>query len=121
VITLSEKIIDLKKEIEKYKFDNYLLQKIEILGDERKRLLKLSDAQLPEGVIREEGVFEGVECFYRIHQPDLTKEELEEYRKLKQLDHLRSIKNSMKFFVTLTVISLIAQFLVGLYVLSNIK
>ena len=50
--------------------------------------------------------------FYTIHETDLTESEIREYLTYKQLSLIRTIKNCVMFFTVLTIIGMIAYFLI---------
>jgi len=100
------KLVDLKKEIEAYKFDFNFLQKIDCSMEENKKFKQMiKDGQpLPEGIHQYEDTSY---IFYQVCEIELTEKEKDEYIIFKQLEYLRSIKNSMLFFVILTIISMV--------------
>ena len=50
--------------------------------------------------------------FYTIYETDLTESEIREYLTYKQLNLIRTIKNCVMFFTVLTIIGMIAYFLI---------
>lgn len=104
---MAKQAIDLKKELEYYKFLTNLLQKIDCTKEEEKEYENLikSNKPLPDGVYQYN---EDTNIFYKLHKPDLTKEEIEEYLNFKVIDYLRSIKNFLMLFSVLSIISLIS-------------
>ncbi|MDF2686636.1 MAG: hypothetical protein K0S55_1818 [Clostridia bacterium] len=111
---MSKEVIDLKSEIRQFEFDMQFLQKIDCSREENiqfSRMIKNKEA-LPEGIFQyKTDVGADLEIFYRIYETELTNEEKQKYLQYKQLSSLQSIKNSMIFFVVLTVISLIISLL----------
>jgi hypothetical protein len=77
-------------------------------NEEYKRLLEIG-AELPEGVYPVvDGWGEASSSeFYTICKPDLSESEIAEFLTYKKLSLIRTIKNCLVFFTTLTVISLI--------------
>ena len=107
---------DLRKELEMLKYENDLLQKIPCTKQENKayeQLLK-SGGKLPEGVHILYGEIEGAKEFYTVYETDLTEAEIREYLAFKQLGYLKTIKNCVVFFTVLTVIGMVAAFLLAM-------
>ena len=105
--------VNLREKLQEHKYEFDLLQKIPCTkkeNEEYKQMLK-SGKTLPEGV--HAYTYEPDE-FYKIHEADLTEAEINEYLTYKQLSLIRTIKNCVVFFTTLTVIGLLAWlFLLG--------
>ena len=108
--------IDVKEKLRSYKFKLDLLQKIPCSKEENKefeRLLK-DGGVLPDGVFAYEDL-DGEPSkteFYTIYEPDLTDAEIAEYLSCKQVEMIRTIKNCVVFFTVLTIIGMVAFFLI---------
>ena len=107
---------DLAEELRSYRFAFDLMQKIPCTKQENTQYAKLvkEGGALPEGVFPyayDSGDISNTE-FYTIYEPDLTREEKEEYLIYKKLSYLRTIKNCMVFFVVLTVLSILFSFFI---------
>ena len=106
--------INLRDELQSYKFEFDLLQKIPCSKQENKEYQKL----LKEGGVLPEGVFAYVYDsgetstteFYTIYETDLTESEIREYLTYKKLSLIRTIKNCIMFFTVLTIIGMVAYF-----------
>ena len=98
---------NLRDELEQMRFDMGLRQKVYCKGEEEKQFRKMDKSEeLPEDVN-----IEGYD-FFRYVNTDLNKEEVEELFKYRQLSYLKSIRNSLWFFVALTVISVVLLLLI---------
>lgn len=112
---MPKEIINLRDELRSYKFEFDLLQKIPCSKQENKNyenLLKTGGI-LPDGVfayVYENGNVSTTE-FYTVYETDLTEAEITEYLTYKKLSLIKTIKNCILFFTILTVIGLIAYFL----------
>lgn len=109
---------DIRKDLISLKDDFDLINDIPCSLEENeicREMLKRGE-HLPEGVYRynRDNTKEESAEFYTVHEVDLTKEELEEYIALSKLRMLRTIKNCVVFFTTITIIGMIVAFLVGL-------
>lgn len=107
---------DIRKDLISLKDDFDLINDIPCYLDENeiyREMLKRGE-NLPEGVYRYNSDNKESAEFYTVHEVDLTKEELEEYIALSKLRMLRTIKNCVVFFTTITIIGMIVAFLVGL-------
>lgn len=108
--------IDIRKKLRTYKFEYDLLQKIPCTQQENaayEEILK-NGGTLPETVhayVYDSGITSTSE-FYTIYEPELTEAEIREYLTYKQLNMLRTIKNCVVFFTVLTIIGMIAYFLI---------
>ena len=113
---------DLKKRIESYKYDFGLLQKISCTKEQNKKYKELikNGNKLPDGVFPYVDTTgkEFDDSFYTVYEPELSKEEIDEYLALKKLSLLNTIKNCSVFFVALTIISL---FITVFFFLGNIR
>jgi hypothetical protein len=69
------------------------------------KLLEQTGKSLPPDIFADES--EGNNIYYRIHNIDFTDEEFNKLIMLQQTNYLRSINDSMLFFVILTIISLV--------------
>lgn len=103
--------INLKEELEGYRFEYDLLQSIPCSSQENKEYQQLlkDGGTLPEGVfpyVYDNGDTSKTE-FYTVHETDLTESEIKEYLTYKKLGFLRTIKNCVVFFTVLAVIGLI--------------
>jgi len=109
---MAKQVVDLREILKQYRFEENLLQKIDCSKEENnefKKLLK-SNNDLPDGVYEHKSELnEGLGDFYRVYETDLSKDEVEELLQLKSLQHLKTIKYGIIFFVVLTVISLICS------------
>lgn len=102
---------DLNEEIKSMKIDFDLTQKVYCNKEEEKlfRNMEKEKKTLPEGVENDEfGHFRYVET-------DLSEEKLNQLLLYRQLSYLRSIKNSLIFFVFLTILLLTILILFGFY------
>ena len=108
--------INLRDELRAHKFEFDLLQKVPCAKQENKQYQKLlkDGGTLPEGVYAY--VYDSDETstteFYTIYETDLTESEIREYLTYKQLSLIRTIKNCVMFFTILTIIGMIAYFLI---------
>ena len=107
--------VDLRKELERHKFEFGLKQQILCSKEESKvyhNLLKNGEP-LPEGVRRvvyESGELSTTE-FFTVYEADLSDAEIQEYLTYKQLSMIKTIKKCAMFFTTLTIISIIVGFI----------
>ena len=113
---MGKKKINLRDELRAHKFEFDLLQEIPCTKQENKEYQKLlkDGGTLPEGVyayVYDNGITSTTE-FYTIHETDLTESEIREYLTYKQLSLIRTIKNCVMFFTVLTIIGMIAYFLI---------
>lgn len=109
---MAEEIVDLKEKLLQCKFEANIFQKIDcsITEDKEFKDLLNSNQRLPDGIyeyVDADGTKMGK--FYRRYETDLNQDELNLLLNLKQISYLKSIKNSMIFFVVLTVISLLCS------------
>ena len=112
---MAKEKINLRDELREHKFEFDLLQKIPCTRKENKEYQNLlkNGGTLPEGVYayfysNEPSTTE----FYTIYETDLTESEIREYLTYKQLSLIRTIKNCVMFFTVLTIIGMIAYFLI---------
>ena len=119
---MAKEKVDLKARIESYKYDFGLLQKISCTKEENKKYKELiiNGQNLPDGVFpfADTTGKEFNDSFYSVYEPELSKEEIDEYLALKKLSLLNTIKNCSVFFVALTIISL---FITVFFLLGNIR
>ena len=112
---MAKEKIDLRKEIESYRYEVGLIQKISCSKEDNKKYRQMlkNGEKLPAGIHRYVDV-NGTETndFYTIYKPDLSKEEINEYLMYKKLSMISTIKNCAVFFVALTVISIIISVIV---------
>lgn len=111
---MAKQTINLRDELRERKFEFLLLQKIPCTKQENREYQKLlkNGGKLPQGVYAD--VYEDGELateFYTIYEPDLTEAEIQEYLTYKKLSLLKTIKNCVVFFTVLTVVGLVASFL----------
>ncbi len=102
--------MDLYKELEKLKFELGIIQKVycsKVEEKEFKRLKKLNQP-IPEDI--EIDIVN--DSYFRYAETDMTKEEIKELLLYRQVKYLEKIKNSIKFFVVLTVMSIIISFFI---------
>lgn len=107
--------VDLRKQLNSYKYEFDLLQKVECSKEDCKKYKEMveNNQTLPEGVYRytyENGEV-SPDLFYTIYKPDLTDAEIAEYLSYKQLGYIRTIKNCVLFFTIMAIISLAASLL----------
>lgn len=99
----------LKKELEELKCALGIQEQIPCTFEENKAYAATlaENRPLPEGVIRSDYA-ESLEyaTFYTIRQTSLSKEELDEYVRYKQLKAILTIRNCVVFFTVLTAISI---------------
>jgi hypothetical protein len=105
---------DSKKELRQMKLDLDIIQMVICSNAESKEFNKLLKEKqpLPKGVIASEMD----DTFYRIVETDLTHEEVQELLLYKQITYIKTIKNSVLFFVALTIIGML-----GALILSNMR
>ena len=113
---MAKEKINLRDELRSHKFEFDLLQKIPCTKQENMEYQKLlkDGGTLPEGVyayVYDSGATSTTE-FYTVYEPDLTESETREYLTYKQLSLIRTIKNCVMFFTVLTIIGIIAYFLI---------
>ncbi|WP_458788409.1 hypothetical protein, partial [Vallitalea sediminicola] len=65
--------------------------------------LRNKKENLPEGVYK----YDNSDSYYRLAKTDLSSEELNNLMMYRQTSYLRTIKNSMVFFVFLTIASIL--------------
>ena len=108
---------DLRKELQNFKYDFDILQKIpctEKDNKEYKQLVKAGKA-LPKDIYpfgHDAGTPSDSE-FYKLYAADLSDAELAEYLTYKKLSMLKTIKNCLLFFTILTIIGMIILFIVA--------
>ena len=112
---MARKKINLRDELQSYKYDFHLLQNIPCSKEENKAYKKLlkDDQQLPKGVYAytyEDGT-KSKEEFYTISETDLTKQELAEYFTYRRLSLFTTIKNCAMWFTVLATIALVIRFI----------
>lgn len=110
--------INLRDKLRSHKFEFDLLQKIPCTKEENKeyqKILKNGDT-LPEGVYtyEDDNGETSQTDFYTVYESDLTEAEIREYLTYKQLSMVKTIKNCVLFFTVLTIVSMIAYFLIML-------
>ena len=111
---MAKEKINLRDELRAHKFEFDLLQKIPCTKQENKeyqKLLKDGDT-LPDGVYAYDNGQMSPTEFYTIYETDLTESETREYLTYKKLSLIRTIKNCVVFFTVLTIIGMIAYFLI---------
>ena len=106
----------IRDELRSYKLEFDLLKEVPCSEQENKeyqnRLKERGD--LPEGVfayVYSNGAISTTE-FYTIQETDLTTAEIKEYLMYKKIKFLKTIKNCVVFFTILTIISMIACFII---------
>ena len=99
--------INPRAKIKDYKLDLGLLEVLPCTEQENSEYTKMRENgdPLPQGV-REYS--NPPNEFYKIYDPELSKEELAEFLTYKQLSLLNTIKKCVVFFTILTIISLVA-------------
>ena len=110
--------IDLRKELRDYKMEFDLLQKTPCTTEENEKYEKLlkSGGTLPDGVFAYTyGGEESTSEFYTVYEADLTEAEIQEYLTYKQLSMIKTIKNCVLFFTVLTILGMIAAFLLSMF------
>ncbi len=109
--------MNLKEELDSYRIDFNIWEKIPCTKQESQKYKKIlaEGGTLPKWIYREE-YEEGLstEEFFNIHKSNLSEEEIKEYLMYKKLSMIRTIKNCVVFFTVLTVIGLIAYLLLSL-------
>ena len=100
--------VDIAKELNRYRREYDLIQKIPYSYKENKEFQKMKNdgEPLPDGVVEYTVTGEPIGEFYHLYQANLTEAELTEYLTYKKLKMLRTIKNCIVFFTVMTVISL---------------
>lgn len=101
------RMADLRKELQDSLFELGIKEKQMYTAKENKeyRRMQKEDKPLPEDVHQSKETYQ----FYRIKQTDLTDEEIDRLLRYRRTLYLRSIKNSMIFFVAISVISIICS------------
>ena len=113
---MSAERVDIKKKLVEYRKEYGLIQKV-VCSDEESRMYEemiRSGKELPAGIVRvyDSWDYENDEekyVYYREVEEELTYEERMEYLEFEKLKGIKAIKNHTAFFVTLTIISLIAS------------
>ena len=108
--------VNLRDELRSFKYEFDLLQRIPCSEQENKEYQKL----LKDGGVLPEGVFAYVYGngetstteFYTVYETDLTESEITEYLTYKKLNLIRTIKNCVMFFTVLTIIGMVAYFII---------
>ena len=112
---MAKEKINLRDELRSHKFEFDLLQKIPCSKQENKEYQNLLKAGgvLPDGVFAY--VYDNGETstseFYTVYETDFTEAEIQEYLTYKQMSLIRTIKNCVVFFTVLTIIGMIAYFI----------
>ena len=99
----------LKKELEELRSALGIQEQIPCTFEENKAYAAMlaENKPLPEGVIRSDsGAALEYATFYTVRQTSLSREELDEYVRYKQLKAILTIKNCVVFFTVLTAISI---------------
>ena len=114
---MAKDIINLREELRAYRFEFDLLQKIPCTKQENKdyKMLLEEGCALPEGVFPytyDDGETSKSE-FYTVYETDFTEFEKIEYLTYRKLGLLKTIKNCAMFFTALTIIGMIAGFLIA--------
>ncbi len=102
---------DLKKELKQMKKDFDIIQKVECTKEEIKEFKKLTKEKkpLPDGVF----IGDMADDYYRVIETDLTHEEIQELLEFRKLSYILTIKNSILFFVVLTLIGMVGAFILS--------
>ena len=111
---MAQEIFDIKKDLRRLRRELKLEQKIPFTYKENKKYAKMkkNGENLPAGVHESLYVDGGsTNEFYTLYQADLNDREIAEYLAYKQIEMVRTIKNCVVFFTTLTVIGLVVGFL----------
>ena len=110
---MAKDFVDLRRELNQMQFYLNFLQRADCSNSENQKYLndKKSGNQLPNNVIQSR---ENPNKFYTVKDSDLTEDEKRLYMELKKLEHIKTIKNCVLFFTVLTVIGLVATFLLSL-------
>ncbi len=113
---MAKEKINLRDELRAHKFEFGLLQKVPCSKQENKEYQNLlkDGKTLPEGVyayVYDNGETSNSE-FYTISETELTESEIREYLTYKQLSLIKTIKNCVMFFTVLTIIGMVAYFLI---------
>ena len=98
---------DLKKELFELRVELDIIQSVYCSKDEEKQIKELTKHKqlLPDDIHTES---DGTH--FRFVNTDISKEDLDELLLYRQIKYLKTIKNSIIFFVVLTVISIICTF-----------
>ena len=115
---MSKEIANLRDALREHKVEFGLLQKIPCKNQENMEYQRLLNAggTLPKGVfpyVYDNGETSATE-FYTVYEADLTEAEIREYLTYKQLSLIKTIKNCIVFFTVLTVIGMVAGFLLAI-------
>lgn len=102
---------DLREELRRMRVELDLTQKVYCAGEEEKKLRKMMKEKfpLPDGIKVDEHNF-----FYRYIDTDLSEQEIKQLFLYRQTAYLRSIKNSMVFFVVIATASLIVSLIIAI-------
>ena len=105
---------NLREELREYKLAFGLLQKNLCTREENERYKQLLEngETLPDGVY--EPSYYGEVDFYTVSEADLTEAEIREYLTYKQLDLLKTVRNCAVFFTVLTIIGMVAYFIMAM-------
>jgi len=100
---------DLKQELRNCLFELGIQTKLPCTPKENKeyRAMQKDNKPLPEGIHQYTESYR----YYRVKKTDLPDEEIDRLLRYRQTLYLQSIKNSMVFFVALSVISVICLLL----------
>lgn len=115
---MAKDFVDLRRELNQMQFDLNFLQKTDCSNSENQKYLndQKNGEPLPKNVIqyRSTSTGEYLNEFYTVKDSGLTEDEKHLYMELKKLEHIKTIKNCVLFFTVITVIGLIATFLLSL-------
>ena len=116
---MSEEKNNLKNELRSYRIEYDVLKKTPCTKEECKEYQKIldNDGTLPDGVYKDTDTNYETLSFYTVDESNLTEAETMEYLTYKQLHMLKTIKNCVLFFTTLTIISMIVFLLIMLRVI----
>lgn len=103
--------MDQKQKLTQHRMDFGIVKAIPCTpqGNEHFRKMVANGQPLPEDVYQEDGEYDVEEAtFYRVPEPEMSKDELFEMLTYKQLKLLTTIRNCVLFFTILTILSLAA-------------
>lgn len=113
---MQKRFHNVRSELKNYRYQHNLMQIVPCTEEENQEFEKMlqNGDKLPSGVY----VFEDCLEFYRMYESDLTPTEIQEFLAHRQLKYLRTIKNCVVFFTTLTIIGMVASLLYFLGILG---
>ncbi len=100
----------IKEELRRMRFELGLTEKVYCDEEEEESLKKMKKEKLP---LPDDIKIDEHEYFYRYIDTDLSEQEIKQLILYRQTSYLLSIRNSMIFFVVLTIISIIVSLIIA--------